>query len=81
MEYTEHMPFDLSVDQVMQWFWRSLPYVSLLLLFFYLLLGGVLDYHWRRYGIGIVKLFQLRASYVAIGIVLFGVLFVSLLAL
>lgn len=65
----------------MGWFWRSLPYIALLLLASYLLLGGVLDYHWRRYGVGIIKLFQLRAAYVAIGIVLFGVLFVSLVAL
>ena len=73
--------FGLDGAEVGGWLLKSLPYVAGLLLFIYLLVGGILDYHWRRYGVGILRLTYLRVAYVAAGIILFGVLFVALFAL
>lgn len=66
---------------IVGWLMRAVPYAALLLLVTYLILGGVLDYHWRNYGVGIVNLFVLRVAYVSAGIILFGVLAVGLASL
>jgi hypothetical protein len=75
------MNFDGIMSQMLGWVVASAPYLYLLLLIAYLILGGVLDYHWRRYGVGIVKIFNLRVAYVGTGIILFGVLTVALISL
>ena len=73
--------FGLDGAQVGGWVLRAMPYAAGLLLFIYLLMGGILDYHWRRYGVGFLRLTYLRVAYVAAGIILFGVLFVALFSL
>ncbi len=75
------MNFEGGISQILGWIVASAPYVFLLLLIAYLILGGILDYHWRRYGVGIVKIFNLRMAYVGTGIILFGVLTVVLIAI
>lgn len=73
--------FNIEGAEVGQWLIRSLPWVTVVLVVIYLLVGGILDYHWRRYGVGILRLTTLRIAYVSTGIILFGVLFVALASL
>lgn len=75
------MPSELTGVQIFSWFVKGAPYIVGALLIAYLGIGGILDYHWRRYGVGIVKITQLRALYVGVGIVLFGVLFIAMISL
>jgi hypothetical protein len=75
------MNFDSIISQMPEWIVASAPYLFLLLLASYLILGGILDYHWRRYGVGIVRLLSLRIAYIVTGIILFGVLAVALISL
>ena len=73
--------FNIEGAQVGQWLIGVLPWVTVALVAIYLLIGGILDYHWRRYGVGILRLATLRIAYVSTGIILFGVLFVALASL
>ena len=63
----------ISMERVM----LAAPYVALALLGLYALMGVVFDYHWRRFGVGLLSLVKFRLLYTVIGVVLFGLLFSS----
>jgi hypothetical protein len=73
------MPTDISLVEVVRWMVVGMPYAFLVFLVVFLLLGAVLDFHWRKYGIGLIQAFKFRITYVAIGIILLGVMAVSLI--
>ncbi len=72
------MPLDLSGGQVMQWVFAATPYIFIFLLVVYLVLGGILDFHWRKYGTGLIQTFKFRIAYVALGIIFLGIMAFSL---
>ena len=71
------MDFNFDLTSLVSPMQTAVPYVAVGLLGLYLLMGGILDYHWRRYGVGLLNITRFRVLYLAAGIILFGVLFVA----
>jgi hypothetical protein len=55
----------------------AVPYILGLAVAIFLIAGGILDYHWRTYGVGLVRLFMFRAIYVSAGIILLAVMSIA----
>ena len=72
------MPTDISLETATHWVIAVLPYAFIALLVVFLVLGGVLDFHWRRYGTGLIQTFKFRIAYVVCGVIFLGVMSVAL---
>ena len=55
----------------------SLPYFFWLGLGLFIVVGGILDYHWRTYGVGIIRLAQFRLLYVGVGLLVLIIMYTS----
>jgi hypothetical protein len=75
------MSLDFSIDQLAGWLATGVPYMYGFLIVAFLVLGGILDYHWRQYGAGLIRLFQFRILYLSAGIIFIGVMTVAYLSL
>ncbi len=56
---------------------KSIPYIFGLAIFGFFLAGGILDYHWRTYGVGLIRIFQFRVIYASAGLALLAVMFLA----
>ncbi len=65
------------MTELTSWLAAAAPYIYGFLIIAFLVLGGVLDYHWRQYGAGLIRLFQFRVLYLSVGIILIGVMTVA----
>ncbi len=77
------MPFDIDIDgeKVVSLVLGAVPYIFGLLIIFYAVLGMVLDYHWRRYGVGLFHVFRIRFAYIACGVIFIGIMGVAVASL
>jgi len=72
------MPDNVFFATATHWLIAFLPYVFIGLLVVFIVLGGVLDFHWRKYGTGLIQTFKFRIGYVVAGVILFGVMSLAL---
>ncbi len=76
------MPFpDISSISFTGILVKAAPYLFWLTVVLCVVAGGILDYHWRTYGIGLIKLLEFRVSFVVGVIVLLGVMYLALISL
>jgi hypothetical protein len=61
---------DIFAGEVGPFVLGALPYILLAALVLFFVLGGILDYHWRTYGIGFLRLPIFRIIYVGLGALL-----------
>lgn len=55
----------------------ALPYFFWLAVGLFLVVGGILDYHWRTYGVGLIRLAQFRLLYVGVGLLVIIIMYNS----
>jgi hypothetical protein len=53
----------------------SLPYLFGFAVFLFIVVGGILDYHWRTYGVGLIRLAQFRLIFVGVGLVVLSIMY------
>lgn len=72
------MSLDATFADLIGWMLGAMPYVFVVVLIAYLGLGLILDYHWGRYGVGLIQKFKFRLSYIVMGLILLGVMATTL---
>jgi hypothetical protein len=61
---------DIFITETGRIMLASIPYVLLGFTIAFFVLGGILDYHWRTYGIGFLRLPIFRIVYSGVGLLL-----------
>lgn len=61
---------DVFITETGQFILAAVPYILIGFIVIFFVLGGVLDYHWRTYGIGFLRLPTFRIVYSVIGLLL-----------
>jgi len=79
MSFFDSLPFNFSLTgfSTGTFIVQALPYILGFLFLVFIVVGAILDYHWRSYGVGLIRLFQFRFMYVAAGLVFLAAMFIS----
>lgn len=56
--------------QMGEFLFKALPYLFYGAIIAFFVLGGILDYHWRKYGVGFLRLPVFRIFYIGGGLLL-----------
>ena len=56
---------------------KAVPYIFWVAVAAFLTVGGILDYHWRTYGVGLIRLLHFRLLFIVSGLILLAVMYYS----